>query len=72
MDFCHNENTENVTKQFHQACIKGDLEKVTNLLKRKEEINAKKLDKRNTLESAVMHGKSEIVKLLLELGVDVN
>ena len=74
MDFCHNENTENVTKQFHQACIKGELEKVTNLLRRKEEIDVNQLDKNDTLERAVMYGhlESKIVKLLLELGVNVN
>ena len=72
MDFCHNGNTENVTKQFHQACIKGDLEKVTNLLSRKEEINVKQLDQNDTLEKVVKNGNSEIVKLLLKLDVNVN
>ena len=74
MYFCNNENTENVTKEFHDACIKGDLKKVTNLLSRKEEIDVKQLDRNDTLERAVMYGhlESEIVKMLLELGVNVN
>ena len=37
--------SENVTKEFHEACIKGDLEKVTNLVRRNEEIYVKQLDK---------------------------
>ena len=64
--------SENVTKEFHEACIKGDLEKVTNLLRRNEEIDIKQLDKNDTLERVVGKGCSEIVKLLLELGVNVN
>ena len=36
--------SENVTKEFHEACIKGDLEKVTNLLIREKEIIVKQFD----------------------------
>ena len=74
MYFCNNESCENVTKEFHQACVKGDLKKVTILLRRKEEIDVNQLDKNDTLERAVMYGhlESKIVKLLLELGVNVN
>ena len=84
MYFCNNENCENVTKDFHQACIKGDLKKVTNILRKKEEINVKQLDKNDTLYRTIGKGYSdthyrtigkrysEIVKLMLKLGVNVN
>ena len=41
-------------------------------MKRKEEIDMKKLDKNHTLGRAVIFGDSEIVKLLLKIGVYVN
>ena len=69
MYFCNNESCENVTKEFHQACIKGDLKKVTILLRRKEEIDVNQLDKNDTLERAVMYGhlESKIVKIVVRI-----
>ena len=64
--------SENVTMEFHLACIRGDIDKVTNLLSRKEEIDVKQLDKNHTLERAVFYEDSEIVELLLKIGVNVN
>ena len=61
-----------VTNEFHKACINGNVEKVTNFLSRKEEIDVKQLDKKYTLEKAVLYGYSEIVELLLEIGVNAN
>ena len=64
--------SENFTMEFHDACLRGDLDKVTNLLSRKEEIDVKLLDKTFVLESVVMNGNSEIVQLLSRIGVNVN
>ena len=72
MYFCNNESCENVTKEFHEACIEGYLKKVTILQRRNEEIDIKQLDKNDTLERVVGKGCSEIVKLLLKIGVNVN
>ena len=55
MDLLKSENDENVTFEFSEACIRGDLDKVTNLLSRKEEIDVKQLDKYFTLQRVVMH-----------------
>ena len=61
-----------VTSEFLQACKYGDVEKLTNLLKRKEEIDVKQLDKCHLLETAVVYGQLEIVRLLLRVGVNAN
>ena len=66
------EDEENVTLEFHEACNKGDIDKVVNFMKRKEEINVKELDKKYTLERAVRYRYPEIVELLLRIGVNVN
>ena len=73
MDLLKSENDENVTEEFSEACITGDLDKVTNLLSRKEKIDVKQLDKYFTLQRAVMYDHSaEIVELLLKIGVNAN
>ena len=72
MDLKKSENDKNVTLEFHQACIKGDLEKVTNLLSRKEEIDLKALNEKCTLHNAVSSRFTEIVKVLLKIGVNIN
>ena len=72
MDMLKSENDENVTMEFYEACLRGDLDKVTNLLSRKEDIDVKQLDKRYMLEKAVRYGYPEIVELLLRIGVNVN
>ena len=72
MDMLKSENDENVTLEFYEACLRGDLDKATNLLSRKEEIDVKLLDKTFVLESVVMNGDSEIVQLLSRIGVNVN
>ena len=64
--------TGNVTTEFRLACHFGELEKLTNLLRRKEEIDVKQLERRNLLLRAVMYGQSEIVRLLLTVGVNAN
>lgn len=64
--------TGNVTTEFRLACHFGELEKLSNLLRRKEEIDVKQLERRNLLLRAVMYGQSEIVRLLLTVGVNVN
>ena len=61
-----------VIEGFIQACLKGDLNTLNNLLRRKEEIDVKQLERRNLLLRAVMYGQSEIVRLLLTVGVNVN
>ena len=72
MDLLKSENDENVTIEFLEACQRGNFDKVKNLLRRKEEIDVKLLDKTFTIGSAVKNGDSEIVELLLKIGVNVN
>ena len=61
--------SENVTMEFLEACQRGDIDKVANLFKRKEEIDVRQLDKK---ETAVMNGDSEIVELLSTIVVNVD
>ena len=72
MDLLKSANDDNVTMKFHEACLRGDLDEITNLLQRKEDIHVKQLDKNHTLESTVKNGYLEIVKILLKIGVNVN
>ena len=72
MDLQKPENDENFTLEFHEASINGNLEKVTNLLSRKEEIDLKALNEKCTLHNAVEGRFTEIVKILLNIGVNVN
>ena len=59
-----------VTTEFLLACSDGDPEKLTHLLRRKEEIDVKRLDKSHLLETATRKGQLEIVRLLLRVGVN--
>ena len=73
---------ERITKAFHEASISGDLEKVTTLLRRKEDIDVKALNEKCTLHKTVYFTIKcssqkeedacvEVVKLLSEIGVDL-
>ena len=64
--------SRNVPMEFHWACRTGDLEKVTNLLSQNTEINVKALNEVGTLHNAVNEKFTEIVKVLLKIGVNVN
>ena len=72
MELLKSENENNVTFEFHEACIRGNIDKITNILQRKEEIDVVQLDKQFTLKRAVQNGDSGIVQLLLRIGVNVN
>ena len=72
MELLKPENENNVTFEFHEACIRGNIDKITNLMKRKEEIDVKQLDKKHTLKRTVQNEDSGIVQSLLRIGVNVN
>ena len=72
MDMLKPDNHENITLNFHEACKRGDLNEITKLLSRKEEIDVKQLDKEFTLGIVAQNGDLEIVELLLKIGVNVN
>ena len=61
-----------LTIAFHEACINGDLKKVSDLLCRQEQIDIKMLEKKFTLWKTVISKHTEIVKLLLENGVNAH
>ena len=65
-------NTNDITLAFHKACINDDLHLATSLLSNKGEIDVIQIDEMETLFKTVKRQHSEIVKLLLEIGVDVN
>ena len=72
MDLLKSENDKNVTVEFHEACLTGDIKKVKFLLSKKEKINVNRLDEQDTLTHVVFMGDADIVKILLSLGVNVN
>ena len=73
MDLSALRDALDVTIEFHDACINGDLKKASNLFRNeREEIDVTKLDKRNTLCITVQNKHEEVVKLLLKIGVNVN
>ena len=72
MELLKPENENNVTFVFHEVCIRGNIDKITNLTKRKEEIDVKQLDKKHTLKRTVQNEDSGIVQSLLRIGVNVN
>ena len=72
MDLQEPENDENVTLEFHEASTNGNLAKVTNFLSRKEEIDLKSPDEKCTLHNAASSRFTEIVKVLLKIGVNIN
>ena len=61
-----------VIEGFIQACLKGDLNTLNNLLRRKEEIDVKQLDKYPLLKITVRKGHLDIARLLIGVGVNVN
>ena len=61
-----------VTTEFIHACLTGDLDTLNNLLRRKEEIDVKQLDKCPLLKIAVRKGHLDIVRRLVRVGVNVN
>ena len=63
---------KSITSQFRDACKTGDLKKVKYLLARSKKINVKYLNAMYTLNFAVMDGHSNIVKLLVDMGANVN
>ena len=63
---------KSITSQFRDACEAGNLKKVKNLLARNKKISVKYLNLMYTLNLAVLDGYSNIVKLLVEMGVNVN
>ena len=64
--------SRNVPMEFHWACRTGDVEKVTNLLSQNTEIDVKALNEMGTLHNAVYEKFTEIVKVLLKIGVNDN
>ena len=72
MDLLKSENDKNVTVEFHEACLTGDIKKVKSLLSEKEKINVHRLDENLTLFHVVRKGNADIVKILLSLGINVN
>ena len=65
-------NSNNLTIAFHEACINDDLHLATSLFRNKGEIDVTQLDEMETLFKTIKRQNSEIVKLLLEIGVNVN
>ena len=61
-----------VTTEFIQACLTGDLDTLNNLLKRKEEIDVKQFNKCPLLKITVRKQHLDIVRLLIRVGVNVN
>ena len=63
-----------ITSEFHKACINGDLKTVSSHLCKQEQIKVKRLDNKfeSTLCKTVEKNHTEIIKVLLEIGVDVN
>ena len=73
MDLSTLRDAIDITIEFHEACINGDLKRASNLLRNEREvIDVTKLDKRHTLCKTVQNKHEEIVKLLLKIGINVN
>ena len=72
MDSSKLKNVNGVTNKFHKACINGKLDKVCNLLRKKELIDFKKLEEKETLIITLKKGHEKVVKILLEIGVNAN
>ena len=63
---------EDVIKEFHEVCIRRDSEEFKNLLFREKEFFVKRYDMNDGLHRAVKNESLRIVKLMLDLGVNVN
>ena len=69
MDLSALRDTLDINIDFHEAYFNGDLKKASNLLRNeREEFDVTKLDKRHTVQNE----HEEIVKLLLNIGINVN
>ena len=64
--------SNDITNEFHDACVNGDLDKIYNLLREKELIDVKQLEEKDTLCISVKEGHEKVVKILLQIGVDAN
>ena len=62
----------NISNQFYEACINGDLQKASKLLHARERIDVKHLDTMFTLCRTVKNQHMEIVKLLLKIGANIH
>ena len=63
---------KSITSQFRDACEAGNLKKVKNLLARSKKISVKYLNLMYALNLAVMDGYTNIAKILVDMGVNVN
>ena len=64
--------SEDITNEFHDACVNGELDKVYSLLRKKEVIDIKQLEEKNTLYISIKEGQEKVVKVLLQIGVNAN
>ena len=64
--------SNDITNEFHDACVNGELDKVCNLLREKELIDVKQLEEKDTLCISVKEGHEKVVKILLQIGLDAN
>ena len=64
--------SKTLVTEIHEACMKGETEKVSNLLKDSEKFDMKEIDEKGTLIFALKKGHSEIVEVLLKHGADAN
>ena len=64
--------SKTLVTEIHEACMKRETEKVSNLLKDSENFDMKEIDEKGTLIFALKKGHSEIVETLLKYGADAN
>ena len=64
--------SKTLVTEIHEACMKGETEKVANILKDSENFDMKEIDKKGTLIFALKKGHNEIVEALLKYGADAN
>ena len=64
--------SEDVTNEFHYACVNSELDKVHKLLTKKEVIDVKQLEEKGTLFISVKEGHEKVVNVLLQIGVNAN
>ena len=64
--------SNDITNEFHDACVNGELDKVCNLLREKELIDVKQLEEKDTLFISVKKGHEKVVQILLKIGEKKN
>ena len=64
--------SNDITNEFHDACVNGELDKAYNLVEKKQLIDVKQLEKKDTLCISVKKGHEKVVKILLQIGVNAN